>query len=143
MPGNSAIVGQLGKPMPLTLDPGFRGARLRLCVRASARTGVRTSADEPPRIPRKTASAGGPTGCAPVANRRSRAGKVERLPNHHPFPARGRGFLCVLICKSNRANIEDDEVEQFKAAAKYVMALTQKQLAELLEKDDFVEVKSE
>ena len=45
--------------------------------------------------------------------------------------------------KSQRANIDDDEKEQFKEASKHVMALTEKQLAELLERGDFMEVKSE
>jgi hypothetical protein len=52
-------------------------------------------------------------------------------------------FFVYGFAKSQRAHIDDDEVEQFKAAAKYVMALTEKQLAELLKKGDFVEVKSE
>ena len=37
--------------------PQPRGAKLRLCVRASARTGAGAFADESPRIPHKTASA--------------------------------------------------------------------------------------
>ena len=47
------------------------------------------------------------------------------------------------FAKSQRANIDDDEKEQFKEAAKHVLALTEKQLAELLERGDFMEVKSE
>jgi hypothetical protein len=47
------------------------------------------------------------------------------------------------FAKSQRANINDDEEEQFKEAAKYVLALTGKQLAELLKRGDFMEVKSE
>ena len=45
--------------------------------------------------------------------------------------------------KSQRANINDDEEEQFKEAAKHVLVLTEKQLAELLKRGDFMEVKSE
>ncbi len=55
--------------------------------------------------------------------------------------ARG-GFVCGFA-KSQRANIADDEKEQFKEAAKHVLALTEKQLAELLKRGDFVEVKTE
>ena len=47
------------------------------------------------------------------------------------------GFL-----KSRRSNINDDEVEQFKEAAKHVLPLTEKQLSELLKRGDFVEVKA-
>jgi hypothetical protein len=45
--------------------------------------------------------------------------------------------------KSKRANIDGDEVAQFKEAAKHVLASTEKQLAELLKRGDFVEVKGE
>ena len=45
--------------------------------------------------------------------------------------------------KSQRANIDKNEEEQFKEAAKHVLALTENQLAALLERGDFVEVKSE
>lgn len=45
--------------------------------------------------------------------------------------------------KSQRANINDDEQEQFKEAAKLVLALTETQLAVRLRRGDFVEVKSE
>jgi RelE toxin of RelE / RelB toxin-antitoxin system len=77
-----------------------------------------------------------------------RAGKIERLPDHHPFPARTfsggtRAFFVYGFAKSQRANIDDDEEEQFKEAAKHVLALTEKQLAELLKRGDFMEVKSE
>jgi hypothetical protein len=45
------------------------------------------------------------------------------------------------FAKSRMANIGDDEEEQFKEAAKHVLALTETQLAELLKKHDFVEIK--
>jgi hypothetical protein len=45
--------------------------------------------------------------------------------------------------KSQRANISDDEEEQFKEAAKHFLALMEKQLAELSKRGDFIEVKSE
>ena len=47
------------------------------------------------------------------------------------------------FAKSQRANIDRDEGEQFKEAAKHVLALTEKQLAELLKRGDLMEVKSE
>jgi len=47
------------------------------------------------------------------------------------------------FAKSDRANIDDAEREQFKKAAKHVLGLTEKQLAELMRREDFVEVKSE
>ena len=51
-------------------------------------------------------------------------------------------FFVYGFAKSQRANIDRDEEEQFKEAAKHVLALTEKQLAELLKKGDFMEVKS-
>jgi hypothetical protein len=47
------------------------------------------------------------------------------------------------FAKSQRANIDSQEEEQFKQAAKHVLALTEKQLAELLKRGDFMEVKNE
>ena len=52
-------------------------------------------------------------------------------------------FFVYGFAKSQRANINDDERERFKEAAKQVLALTEKQLAELLRRGDFVEVNSE
>jgi hypothetical protein len=47
------------------------------------------------------------------------------------------------FAKSQRANINDAEEGQFREAAKHVLALTEKQLAELLKRGDFLEVNSE
>ena len=47
------------------------------------------------------------------------------------------------FAKSQRANIDDDEEEQFKEAAKHVLVLTEKRLTELLKRGDFIEVKHE
>jgi len=47
------------------------------------------------------------------------------------------------FAKSQRANINDEEDAQFKKAAKHVLALTEMQLAELLKRGDFLEVKSD
>ena len=54
-----------------------------------------------------------------------------------------KAFFEYGFAKSQRANIDDDEQEKYKEAAKHVLALTEKQLAELLKRGDFVEVKSE
>jgi hypothetical protein len=54
-----------------------------------------------------------------------------------------KAFFVYGFAKSQRANIDEDEEAQFKEAAKHVLALTETQLAELLERGDFVEVKGE
>jgi hypothetical protein len=54
-----------------------------------------------------------------------------------------RAFFLYAFAKSQRANIDDYEEEQFKEAAKHVLALTEKHLAELLKRGDFIEVKTE
>jgi hypothetical protein len=59
------------------------------------------------------------------------------------FRRGAKAFFVYGFAKSRRANIDDDEKEQFKEAAKLVLALTEKQLAVRLERGDFVEVKGE
>jgi len=59
------------------------------------------------------------------------------------FRRGARAFFVYGFAKSQRANIDTREEEQFKEAAKHVLALTEKQLAELLKRGDFTEVKSE
>jgi len=56
---------------------------------------------------------------------------------------KSRAFFVYAFAKSQRANIDGQEKEQFKEAAKHVLALTEKQLAELVKRGDFAEVKSE
>jgi hypothetical protein len=56
------------------------------------------------------------------------------------FRGGAQAFFIYGFAKSQRANIDDDEKRQFKEAAKYVLALTEKELAELLKRGDFVEV---
>ncbi|MGB9456664.1 MAG: type II toxin-antitoxin system RelE/ParE family toxin [Bryobacteraceae bacterium] len=56
------------------------------------------------------------------------------------FRRGARAFFVYGFAKSGRANIDDDEEEQFKEAAKHVLALSEKQLAELLRRGDFIEV---
>jgi hypothetical protein len=54
-----------------------------------------------------------------------------------------RAFFVYGFSKNQRANIDDDEEKQFKEAAKHVLALTDRNLADLLNKGDFVEVKND
>ena len=83
-------------------------------------------------------------------------GEVVKQRIARPGQGRSKGYRTIILfrrgtkaffvygfSKSQRANIDDDEKEQFKEAAKHVLALTEKQLAELLERGDFMEVKSE
>ena len=59
------------------------------------------------------------------------------------FQRGDKAFFEYGFAKSQRANIDDDEKEKYREAAKHVLALTEKYLAELLKRGDFVEVKSE
>ena len=59
------------------------------------------------------------------------------------FRRGAKAFFEYGFSKSRRANINDEEEAQFKEAAKRILALTEKHLAELLKRGDFVEVKSE
>lgn len=83
-------------------------------------------------------------------------GEVIKQRIARPGQGRSKGYRTIIVfrsganaffmygfSKSQRANINDDEQEQFKQAAKHVLALTEKQLAELLKRGDFLEVKSE
>src|SRR3979490_1941063 len=56
------------------------------------------------------------------------------------FRRGAKAFFMYGFAKNQRANIDDDEEEQFKEAAKHVLALTEKQLTELLRRGDFIEV---
>jgi hypothetical protein len=47
------------------------------------------------------------------------------------------------FAKSQRANIDNDEQERFKEAAKIVLALTEAQLVVRLKRGDFVEVRAD
>ena len=59
------------------------------------------------------------------------------------FRREATAFFVYGFAKSHRANIDDEEERQFKEAAKHVLALTEKQLTELLQRGDLVEVKVE
>jgi hypothetical protein len=54
-----------------------------------------------------------------------------------------RAFFVYGFAKSQRANIDRVEQDQFKEAAKIVLALTDEQLAMRLKSGDFVEVENE
>jgi hypothetical protein len=51
--------------------------------------------------------------------------------------------LASIWPKSRRSNLSGEEEGQFKEAAKHVLALTEEQLAMLLDRGDFIEAKSE
>jgi hypothetical protein len=83
-------------------------------------------------------------------------GEVIKQRIARPGQGRSKGYRTIILfrrgvkaffeygfSKSQRANINNDEETRFKEAAKHVLALTEKQLAELLKRGDFVEVKSE
>ena len=53
-----------------------------------------------------------------------------------------KAFFPYGLSKSQRANIDDHEEHQFREAAKHVLALTENQLAELVRRGDFTEVKA-
>lgn len=54
-----------------------------------------------------------------------------------------KAFFVYGFAKSQRANIDRIEQDQFKEAAKIVLALTDEQLAVRLKRGDFVEVENE
>jgi hypothetical protein len=56
------------------------------------------------------------------------------------FSSPDGSFFVYGFAKSYRANINDNEEEQFKQASKHVLALKQTELAELLKRGDFIEV---
>jgi len=59
------------------------------------------------------------------------------------FRRGAKAFFVDGFAKSRRANINDDEEQQFKEAAKIVLSLTENALAVRLKRGDFVEAKSE
>ena len=54
-----------------------------------------------------------------------------------------RAFFVYGFAKSQLGNITENEEKQFKEAAKYVLSLSEKHLAALIERGDFVEVKAD
>lgn len=57
------------------------------------------------------------------------------------FRQGNRAVFMYGFAKSERANIRTDEERTFKEAARYVLALTEQQLAALIREGDFVEVR--
>jgi hypothetical protein len=83
-------------------------------------------------------------------------GEVIKQRIARPGQGRSRGYRAIILfrrgakaffvygfSKNQRADIDADEEQQFKEAAKYVLALTEKQLTGLLRRGDFVEVKAD
>lgn len=56
------------------------------------------------------------------------------------FRRRERAVFAYGFAKSGRANIDSAEEEQFKLAAGHVLGLTERQIEELVQNGDFVEV---
>lgn len=54
-----------------------------------------------------------------------------------------KAFFIYGFPKSQRANIDADELKRFREAAKHVLALKERHLAELLKRGDFIEVKED
>jgi len=59
------------------------------------------------------------------------------------YRAAERAFFVYGFAKSDRDNIEADELAQFKKAATHVLGLTDSQLAELMDKGQFSEVNAD
>ncbi len=74
---------------------------------------------------------------------RSGQGKSRGYRTIILFRRGAKAFFVYGFAKNRRVNIHGDEEEQFKEAAKIVLALTETQLAVRLKRGDFVEVKSE
>ncbi len=81
-------------------------------------------------------------------------GEVIKQRIARPGQGKSKGYRTIIIfrrgeravfiygfAKSRRGDIRDDEEEQFKEAAKHILSLTEKQLAALLKRGDFVEVR--
>jgi hypothetical protein len=70
--------------------------------------------------------------------------KKRRNGNRHRsiILAKGGGFWIYeyLFAKKDRANIEDDERDDFRTPAKAYAALSEEQLAKLLEDNDLTEI---
>ncbi len=58
------------------------------------------------------------------------------------FRRGARAFFIYGFAKSDRANIDQVEEQQFREAAKYVLGLPERQLADLLGRGDFVEARN-
>jgi hypothetical protein len=86
----------------------------------------------------RTSAAGSSSSGLPGRARGNRKGTESSS-----FPAWSQSISVYGFAKRQQANIDHDEEREFKEAAKHVLALTEKQLAELLRRGDFLEVTSE
>jgi len=69
------------------------------------------------------------------------ARSLRRLPNPDRLPPGAqRTFFVYGFAKSQQANIGDEEEAAFKQAARYVLELTDEQLAALIQNGQFSEV---
>ena len=71
---------------------------------------------------------------------RSGGGKSNGFRSIVFYKHRDRAFFVYGFSKSTRQNIRDDELEQFKKAAKLVFSFSDDQIAQLIEKGQFEEV---
>ena len=82
-------------------------------------------------------------------------GEVIKQRIARPGQGKSKGYRTIIIfrrgeyavfmygfAKSRQGNIRADEEEQFKETARHVLSLTEKQLAALITRGDFVEVKA-
>ncbi len=69
-------------------------------------------------------------------------GREDRKATGDHFSRRGAKAFFVYGFPRASANIDDGEEKQFEEAATHVLALAEKQLAELLERGHFVEVRA-
>lgn len=82
-------------------------------------------------------------------------GEVIKQRIARPGRGRSKGYRTIILFrrgdkaffvygfpKSQQANINDDEREQYKEAAKHVLSLTVNEFSALVKRGDFVEVKA-
>ena len=96
-----------------------------------------------PTLAVRSSNSGSPGRAGEIEQGRSKGYRAIIFFRRATSPGTGKAFFVYGFAKSQRANIDEDEEKQFKEAAKHVLALTEKQLAELLKRGDFVEVKSD
>ena len=59
------------------------------------------------------------------------------------FRRGSQAFFIYGFAKSDQANVSQGEVQGFKDAARYVLSMTEKQLALLLERGEFLEMRND
>ena len=71
----------------------------------------------------------------------STLGAMRRSPSSNTSAKEGeKAFFVYGFAKSKRSNIEQDEVEVFKKAARELLALSDIQIAQLIENEALAEV---